>query len=345
MKGLQRLLIVACVVLGIIQTSVAGDFTAGNLFVVNQPSSGSAGYDFILEFPPDGTNPNTLIPTSLEILGMRDVAFSAATGTLFYTVSNWGSRTFEIREIGSTGNLIQTYTHADFGSGNIELVFDSSGTLFIANDGFIFKKEPLSSTITNMFTLPYTGIGDLEIDSQGNLYLSDPFLNSAVYKISPTGSITTFADAGDGLVNPYGLAMDAQDNLYVANCIPSAPATIIKLDPAGNPTLFAEGISFQPNMLDLAIDRDGILFASCRGQDTILRFSLDGSWTTFADAEDGINDPASMAFITYMPPCGGDFDKDGDVDGSDLAVFAAGGGGSIALEEFAAEFGRTDCPV
>ena len=32
------------------------------------------------------------------------------------------------------------------------------------------------------------------------------------------------------------------------------------------------------------------------------------------------------------PPCEGDFDNDGDVDGSDLAVFAA-------------DFGRTDCPV
>lgn len=41
-------------------------------------------------------------------------------------------------------------------------------------------------------------------------------------------------------------------------------------------------------------------------------------------------------------PCEGDFDGDGDVDGSDLAVFAAGGTG-VSLEEFAAEFGRTDC--
>jgi len=31
------------------------------------------------------------------------------------------------------------------------------------------------------------------------------------------------------------------------------------------------------------------------------------------------------------PPCQGDFDNDGDVDGSDLAIFAA-------------DFGRTDCP-
>jgi hypothetical protein len=39
----------------------------------------------------------------------------------------------------------------------------------------------------------------------------------------------------------------------------------------------------------------------------------------------------------------GDFDKDGDVDGSDLATFAAGGAG-ISLENFAADFGRTNCP-
>ncbi len=32
------------------------------------------------------------------------------------------------------------------------------------------------------------------------------------------------------------------------------------------------------------------------------------------------------------------------MDGSDLTVFAAGGGGDIALEDFAADFGRTDCP-
>ena len=44
------------------------------------------------------------------------------------------------------------------------------------------------------------------------------------------------------------------------------------------------------------------------------------------------------------PPCKADFDSDRDVDGSDLAIFAAGGGGDVTLEEFVAEFGRTDCP-
>ncbi len=41
--------------------------------------------------------------------------------------------------------------------------------------------------------------------------------------------------------------------------------------------------------------------------------------------------------------CQGDFDKDEDVDGSDLAVFAAGGT-DVTLEQFAPEFGKTNCP-
>ena len=68
--------------------------------------------------------------------------------------------------------------------------------------------------------------------------------------------------------------------------------------------------------------------------------------------------------VTNIIPCEGDFDGDGDVDGSDLAVFAADfgrtdcktgppcegdfdGDGDVDgrdLAVFAADFGRTDCP-
>ena len=64
----------------------------------------------------------------------------------------------------------------------------------------------------------------------------------------------------------------------------------------------------------------------------------------------------------YFPVCEDDFDGDGDVDGSDLAVFAADFGRTDCagdcesdfdgdcdvdgsdLAVFAADFGRTDCP-
>jgi hypothetical protein len=41
--------------------------------------------------------------------------------------------------------------------------------------------------------------------------------------------------------------------------------------------------------------------------------------------------------------CECDFEPDGDVDGSDLAAYIANGAG-ISLNEFAEEFGRTNCP-
>jgi hypothetical protein len=84
--------------------------------------------------------------------------------------------------------------------------------------------------------------------------------------------------------------------------------------------------------------------------------------------QNGIPRPANTlsdigAYEYFSPPCFGDIYKDGDVDGSDLAVFAADFGrtdcsgdcegdfdndGDVDgpdLAVFAADFGRTDCPT
>jgi hypothetical protein len=74
--------------------------------------------------------------------------------------------------------------------------------------------------------------------------------------------------------------------------------------------------------------------------------------------------PQTESFLVQVPYCEGDFDRDSDVDGSDLAVFAADFGRTDCVDEsdcegdfnadgdvdgsdlavFAADFGRTDCP-
>lgn len=48
--------------------------------------------------------------------------------------------------------------------------------------------------------------------------------------------------------------------------------------------------------------------------------------------------------VVFGSICEGDFDRDGDIDGSDLAVFAAGATGGVTLESFAANFGKSQCP-
>jgi hypothetical protein len=72
-----------------------------------------------------------------------------------------------------------------------------------------------------------------------------------------------------------------------------------------------------------------------------------------------------MGAYEYFSVCKEDFDKDGDVDGSDLVIFADAFGSSSGgpdynlvadfdgdgyvdesdLAAFAAEFGRTACPI
>jgi sugar lactone lactonase YvrE len=78
----------------------------------------------------------------------------------------------------------------------------------------------------------------VDIDSQGNIYVVDTF-NHCIRKIDTSGVITTFAgkpnstwsgdynpDApvGDGglptkavLNRPYGIAIDSEDNVYIAD--------------------------------------------------------------------------------------------------------------------------------
>ena len=321
---------------GLAPLIVHADFEVDNLFIVNEPSSGSAGNDFIVEFDPEGAFWGTLIPQEQNITGMRRVAFDSVSGHLFYSVSSWSDQIFEIREVDSSGALVNTYTHADFGSGNISFVFDDAGALHIANNGYIFIKQPEETEIERLFELPYTGIGDLEIDSAGNLYLSDPFINDTVYKIFPDGTVISFVDSADGIDNPYGLAVDGNDNLYVANSVYN-DAAIIKVTPDAQASVFADG-DVQAGILDMTVDSQQLLYASNRSLETIQVFDADGTPSLFADAEDGLDEPSSMAFITNRSSCSTDIEPDGDVDGMDLADFTARFDSSC-LADFAGAYG------
>ncbi len=312
-------------------------FPPNTFFILNEPSCHyGKGPDFIDQYSLEGENLNRLISLGLGVEGMSDLAFDPSTGNLLYSVSHWGNQIFEIREINSSGNLVDTCTHENFGSGNISMVFGRDNTLHIANDQQIFRRLPGQTQITKVCDLPFTGTGDLEIDSQGNLYLSDPFVNDIIYRILPDGTVEIFADHLDGVSRPYGLAMDAQDNLYVANSDPWDPS-VIRLTPEGQGEPFASGGLLEPSVLDLAFDSQGNLLAACRNYHKIIRYDSEGNDTLFADSDDGLYFPASMALIPF--PCGPDFDQDSDVDGADLAQFATAFNPQC-LERFSLAFGR-----
>ena len=90
----------------------------------------------------------------------------------------------------------------------------------------------------------------IAMDGQGNLYIAD-FNNARVRKVSPGGTITTFAGtgvpgfSGDGgpatsarLYAPHGVAVDGQGNVYIAD---SYNQRVRKVNPAGTITTIAGG--------------------------------------------------------------------------------------------------------
>ncbi|ABG60028.1 T9SS type A sorting domain-containing protein [Cytophaga hutchinsonii] len=146
----------------------------------------------------------------------------------------------DFTESSPTTDLLPAYNTAEF-YGLSGLAFDNSGNLIVAGyqDHSIRKVNPsgIVSTIAGngtsglidatgsaaRFNLPAAVV----LDAAQNIYIADNG-NHCIRKITPAGVVITFAGSGtagsnDGtgtaaqFNNPYGMAIDASGNLYVAD--------------------------------------------------------------------------------------------------------------------------------
>lgn len=156
----------------------------------------------------------------------------------------------------------------------------------------------------------FDGPADIAVDSHGNVFVVD---GNAVRKITPAGQVSTFAGGPPGYVDgqgvtarfasPVGIAIDATDNLYIAD---AANYRVRKISPdgyvdtlAGSSTGHQDG--WGPNAKfgaphSIAVDAEGNVYVGEARNGSIRKVTPDGTVSTIGDqAEIKFIEPRSIA--------------------------------------------------
>jgi len=147
---------------------------------------------------------------------------------------------------GSSGFVNGTGSAARFSSPH-GLKFSPSGDLYIADTGNgAIRKMTQAGVVTTLAS----GLAQpkyLACAPSGNVYVTDT-TNNLVKKITPGGTVSTFVSSG--LVNPTGITVDENENLYVADNFQIG--TYAKITSTGTVSRISTNISRR--IIDLAYD-------------------------------------------------------------------------------------------
>lgn len=197
------------------------------------------------------TQADLYLPSGVAVDGLGDIFIADSHHNRVREVYGSGTQAGTITTIAGNGNAGYEAGNVVANSTSLNLpggvAVDSAGNVYIAdtNNNVIREVNLATNTIATIAgnaTPGYTGDGSaataatlnspegIVVDAAGNLYIADTG-NNAIRRVNAaTGIITTFAGTGtagftgDGaaatlarLNGPYGLALDANGNLYIAD--------------------------------------------------------------------------------------------------------------------------------
>jgi len=177
----------------------------------------------------------------------------------------------------------------------------------------------------------FSGPNAMAFDNVGNLYVAD-YSNHLIRKITPAGVVSTFAGSGtagssDGTGTaasfnyPFGIAVDALNNVYVADRINNmvrmitpggVVTTLAGSTTAGNVNGTGTAARFnQP--AGLAVDAAGNIFVSDFVNSEIRKIAPGGVVTTFAGTGTAGSANGTGTLASFNGPSGMAFDASGNL--------------------------------
>jgi len=233
--------------------------------------------------------------------GVSGLSSFTSTGAAVTSTTTGGLNTPEFIAIDASNNLwvdnllgagLSAFTNSSgtptavtgspFGSGVLDgaygMAIDTAGNIWLANkSGATPELVEYNSTASSHSTYTGGGLGGatgLAIDPSGNIWISDTNNendnnSSAVSKFSSSGGAVTGADGyvGGGLDSPYGIAIDSNGNVFVAN--EGGSGGISEFNSSGVALSSSSGFGNEDASVNdpysLAIDGSGNLWVAANG--------------------------------------------------------------------------------
>lgn len=255
-------------------------------------------------------------PSGIAVSGSGTMYVADTGNHAIRTVTAAGAVTTLAGATGLVGSADGFGTDARFAYPN-GIAFDSAGSLYIADhDNHTIRKMSTAGQVTTLAgsaglsgsadgvggAARFNGPTGVAVDGGGNIYVADAG-NTAIRKITPNGTVTTFAGvagvagsadgvgAGARFNAPQGLATDSAGNVYVAD---TNNSTIRKITSGGSVTTLA-GVAGQTGSVDgaaggarfngpyaIAVDGAGNVYVADFFNSTIRKITSAGIVSTLA---------------------------------------------------------------